>query len=172
MIGSPRQATAWFLLDIWVGDAPTTGTPRLWSNRRKVMARSLRHVATLAAIGVLLGASLGHAAGPLTVQLAPQSNSGESGTATLTEDGAKTKVSVNVTGAPAGVAQPLHVHKGTCAQLDPKPTYGLTTLSGGKSDATIDVPLATLQGGKFAINGHKSAQDVSTYVFCGDIPGK
>jgi hypothetical protein len=35
---------------------------------------------------------------------------------------------------------------------------------------TIDVPLSTLQSGGFAINGHKSAQDAKTYVFCGNIP--
>ena len=136
------------------------------------MALSFRHVRTMAAIGVLVGASLANAAGPLTVQLGPQNNSNEKGSATLTEEGTKTKVSVNVTGAPAGVPQPLHIHKGTCAQLDPKPAYGLATLINGKSETTIDVPLASLQGDKFAINGHKSAQDVNTYVFCGEIPGK
>jgi hypothetical protein len=70
------------------------------------------------------------------------------------------------------VAQPLHVHKGACAKLDPKPAYGLATLTNGKSETTIDVPLASLEAGGFAINGHKSAQDVNTYVFCGDIPAK
>jgi hypothetical protein len=110
------------------------------------------------------------AAGPVTVQLTPQSNSGESGTATLTEAGSKTKVVLDVKGAPAGTPQPVHVHKGTCDKLDEKPTYGLTTLSNGKSETTIDASLASLQSGGFAINGHKSAQDVKTYVFCGNIP--
>ena len=63
----------------------------------------------------------------------------------------------------------MHVHKGTCAQLDPAPSYGLTTLADGKSETVIDVPLSTLQKEQFAINGHKSAAEASTYVFCGNI---
>ena len=135
------------------------------------MTRSLALALALAGLLGIVGAGLAEAAGPVTVQLAPQNNSGESGTATLTADGTKTKVAVVIKGGPAGVPQPLHVHKGTCAQLDPKPAYGLTTLTGGKSETTIDVPLTQLQTGGFAINGHKSAQDANTYVFCGNIPG-
>ena len=135
------------------------------------MVRSFRIAVATAGMLLAAGAGLADAAGPVTVSLTPQNNSGESGTATLTEEGAKTKVVITVTGAPPGVAQPLHVHKGTCAKLDPKPAYGLTTMANGKSETTIDVPLRTLQTGGFAINGHKSAQEASTYVFCGNIPG-
>ena len=138
------------------------------------MARSRGRILILTAILVLFGAEAGvaQAAGPVTVPLTPQNGSGESGTATLTEQGAKTKVTVAVNGTPAGVAQPLHVHKGTCQKLDPKPSYGLATLTDGKSETTIDVSLPALQAGGFAINGHKSAQEVNTYVFCGNIPTK
>lgn len=135
------------------------------------MVRSLG--LALATVAMLVGGiGLAEAAGPVTVRLTPQNNSGESGTATLTEQGTKTQVVVAVNGAPPGVAQPLHVHKGTCAQLDPKPTYGLASLTGGKSETTIDAPLTSLQAGGFAINGHKSAQDANTYVFCGNIPAQ
>jgi len=130
----------------------------------------LRVVPVLVLLAALIGAREGRAAGPVTVKLAPQNNSGESGTATLTEEGGKTKVVVSVTGQPAGVAQPMHIHKGTCDKLDPKPTYGLPSLINGKSEATVDVSLADLQKGGYAINGHKSAQEVSTYVYCGAIP--
>lgn len=130
----------------------------------------LRVVPVLVLLAALIGAREGRAAGPVTVKLAPQNNSGESGTATLTEEGGKTKVAVSVTGQPAGVAQPMHIHKGTCDKLDPKPTYGLPSLVNGKSEATVDVSLADLQKGGYAINGHKSAQEVSTYVYCGAIP--
>jgi hypothetical protein len=133
------------------------------------MPRSLALMLVMAGL-VLAGAGRAGAAGPVTVQLTPQNNSGESGTATLTEAGSKTKVVVAVTGAPVGAAQPMHVHKGPCDKLDPKPAYGLASLTNGKSETTIDVPLKTLQTGGYAINGHKSAQDVNTYVFCGAIP--
>lgn len=127
----------------------------------------------LAVLGILAvgGAGVGYGAEPITVQLGPLNNSGESGTAVLTDAGPKTKVVVEIKGAPAGVGQPLHVHKGTCAQLDPKPAWGLTTLTGGKSETTIDVPIGDLRKG-YAINGHKSAQEASTYVFCGNIPSQ
>jgi Cu/Zn superoxide dismutase len=134
------------------------------------MARYLSLALALAGMLAIAGTGPAQAAGPVTVQLTPQNSSGETGTATLTPEGNKTKVAVAINGAPAGVAQPLHVHKGTCTQLDPKPAYGLTTLSNGKSETTIDVPLNTLQTSAFAINGHKSAQDAKTYVFCGNIP--
>jgi Cu/Zn superoxide dismutase len=126
-------------------------------------------ILVLALLAVLVPRE-GGAAGPVTVTLKPQNNSGESGTATLTEEGSKTKVTVSVTGQPAGTPQPMHIHKGTCAQLDPKPTYGLPSLVDGKSEATVDVSLEDLQHGEFAINGHKSAQEASVYVYCGEIP--
>jgi hypothetical protein len=136
------------------------------------MTRYLGFVLAMAALVGVAGAAPAGAAGPVSVQLAPQSNSGESGTATLSEQGTKTKVVVAVTGQPTGVAQPLHIHKGTCSQLDPKPAYGLATLTNGKSETTVDVSLTALKAGGFAINGHKSAQDVKTYVFCGNIPAQ
>jgi len=72
---------------------------------------------------LLLGAtSFALAADTASTSLQPQNNSGESGTATLTKAGDnQTKVVLEVQGAPAGVSQPVHIHKGTCAKLDPKP---------------------------------------------------
>ena len=55
-----------------------------------------------------------------------------------------------------------------CLNGDPKPAFGLTTLTDGKSETTIDVPIGDLRKG-YAINGHKSAQEANTYVFCGNI---
>lgn len=119
----------------------------------------------------LAGAAIASAADPVTVTLNPLNDSGESGTATLTDLGnGKVKVEVSVTGAPAGVVQPMHIHKGTCANLTAKPTYPLTSLTDGKSVTEIEASLADLQNGDFAINGHKSAQEASIYVYCGDIP--
>lgn len=134
------------------------------------MTRSVGIALALAGMLGVAGARPAVAVGPVTVQLTPQNNSSETGTATLTEAEGKTKVVIAVKGQPAGVPQPVHVHKGTCSQLDPKPAYGLATLTDGKSETTIDASLASLQSGGFAINGHKSAADAKTYVFCGNIP--
>ena len=130
---------------------------------------------TWSAVGiglVVAGLTISASAAEVTVKLNPHSNSGEAGTAKLSDaPGGKTKVVVSVSGQPAA-AQPMHIHKGTCANLDPAPAYGLPSLQNGKAEATVDVPLKTLQGGKFAINGHKSAQEAKTYVFCGEIPAQ
>jgi hypothetical protein len=107
------------------------------------------------------------AADSSTVTLSPSGGSSESGTATLTKDGAKTKVVLDVKGADG--TQPAHIHKGTCANLDPKPTYPLAPVTGGKSETVVNASLDDLQKGGYAINGHKSTQDLKTYVFCGEI---
>jgi len=119
---------------------------------------------------LLLGVTSALAADSATAKLAPQNSSGESGTATLTKAGDnQTKVVLDVKGAPSGAAQPVHIHKGTCDTLDPKPAYPLSPLVNGKSESTVNASLDSLEKGGFAINGHKSAQEVSTYVFCGKI---
>jgi hypothetical protein len=127
--------------------------------------------------GIALIAGLGgvsaRAADSITVKLGPQNNSGESGTATLTDAGNKqTKVVLSVTGGAAGVSQPVHIHKGTCDQLDPKPAFPLSPVVDGKSETTVKVSLDDLEYGKYAINGHKSAKEAKTYVFCGNIAEK
>lgn len=116
-------------------------------------------------------ASSAAAAEPMTVKLAPQSGSGESGTATLTAVGQETKVVISITGAPAGTPQPTHIHKGTCDKLDPKPAFPLSPVVDGKSETTVKASMDDLMKTKYAINGHKSAQDLKTYVFCGNIGG-
>ncbi|MFN2460579.1 MAG: hypothetical protein ABR591_07830 [Candidatus Velthaea sp.] len=101
--------------------------------------------------------------------LTAQNSSNEIGTVTLTSVGDKTKVDVAIANAPAGVAQPIHVHEGTCAKLDPKPKYPLTTVMEGVSTTTLDVPMDKLIAGGMAVNVHKSTSDIPTYVACGDL---
>lgn len=107
---------------------------------------------------------------PVTVTMKAQNNSGESGTTTLTSQDGKTRVVINLTGAPAGVAQPAHIHKGTCANLDPKPAFPLTNVMDGKSTTTVDVSLDALMKEQFAVNVHKSGAEAAVYVSCGEIP--
>ena len=126
--------------------------------------------ALVLAVLMLSVTSLALAADSASAKLEPQNNSGESGTATLTKAGDnQTKVVLDLKGAPAGASQPVHIHKGTCANLDPKPAYPLSPVVNGKSETTVNASLDSLEKGGYAINGHKSAQDVKTYVFCGPI---
>ena len=125
-------------------------------------------VALFACALLLVTASVVLAQDTVTVKLEPQSGSNESGTATLHKAGSnETKVTIQMSGSPAE-AQPTHIHKGTCANLDPKPAFPLSPVTGGKSETTVKASMDELQKG-YAINGHKSAQDLKTYVFCGDI---
>ena len=105
----------------------------------------------------------------VTVKLAPQNKSGESGTARLTPMGDQTKVEISLKGAPKGTPQPAHIHAGTCAKLDPKPKQGLDNVVDGKSTTTVPVKLEELMKGGNAINVHKSTDDIQTYVACGNI---
>jgi hypothetical protein len=131
---------------------------------------SLRIAAATAAL-ILATSTFALAAGPVKFALNPQNKSGETGAVTMTQDGANVVVAVTTTGAPEATAQPIHIHKGTCATLDPKPLYPLTTLQGGTSTTTLkDMTLAQLQTGDYAINIHHSTSDVPTYYACGDIP--
>jgi hypothetical protein len=104
----------------------------------------------------------------VNVRIHAQNKSGESGTAKLTPEGAdKTRVEVSLKGAPSGTPQPAHIHEGTCKKLDPKPKYGLENVVDGKSSTIVPVGIDAVRG--MAINVHKSAQDLKTYVACGDI---
>jgi hypothetical protein len=107
----------------------------------------------------------------LTVDLAAQNDSGESGSATLTADGPKTKVVLALGNPASDSPQPAHIHKGTCADLAPEPAYPLANVVDGASEATVDVPLEELEGGRFAINVHKSEAEAEVYVSCGNIGG-
>lgn len=108
--------------------------------------------------------------GALVVPIAAQSGSNQTGTATLTAQGDKTQVVIALNGMPAGSQEPAHIHQGTCSKLNPKPAYPLSTVSDGQSATTVDVPLASLQTGQFAINVHQSTSNLGTYVACGNIP--
>jgi len=135
-----------------------------------MVARTLTVVAVAFAVLLAVASSV-PAQDSVTVKLDPQSNSGTSGTATLSKAGDKqTKVTISTQGGGAD-AQPTHIHKGTCANLDAKPAFPLSPVTGGKSETTVNASLDDLKKGGYAINGHKSAQDLKTYVFCGDIKG-
>ncbi len=103
------------------------------------------------------------------VQLQEQNFSGEAGTATLTAEGSKTRVEI-VMASFAANPQPAHIHKGTCDKLDPTPAYPLKNVVQGNSSTTVvNISLADLLAGKYAINLHRSAKDLKTYVACGNI---
>jgi hypothetical protein len=115
--------------------------------------------------GMTMGTTM---AKPIQIHLTGQNDSGESGTATLMDGAKGLIVKLRVTGGSA--AQPVHIHKGTCAKLDPKPAYPLKTVIDGSSETTVPgITIAELLKAPYAINVHKSTSEIPTYVACGNI---
>ena len=99
-------------------------------------------------------------------------SSGVSGTATLTPLGKRTKVTLELevrSAGPVSQPKPAHIHEGSCAKLDPKPTYGLGDVRSGKSTTTVSARLSDLRYGSFAVNVHESAAQLETHVACGNL---
>ena len=83
-------------------------------------------------------------------------------------------------------AHPAHIHSGTCAELGDV-VLPLTDVAaiGGESERTgaasaipvknsvtvVDMPLQEIIDGGHAINVHLSADEIDTYIACGDIGG-
>lgn len=104
------------------------------------------------------------------VKLDELNTSGQKGEATITQTGTSTvKVIVTITGKPSKVAMPSHIHVGTC----PTPgdvKYPLANVDKGAAQTELPITLEQLTSGlPLAINVHKSATDIKTYVACGDI---
>ena len=82
---------------------------------------------------------------------------------------------------------PAHIHVGSCAELDPNPTFMLTNVAPVSSAAapagdaaaipversvtTVDASLDELSTGGYAINIHQSVDDIGTYIACGNLSG-
>ena len=92
------------------------------------------------------------------------------------------------------VTHPAHIHKGTCAELDPNPAYPLDNVGPRLTDdeelpdpedvkgsltanpveysqTEIEANLEDLLGEAYALNVHESDQNVTNYIACGDLGG-
>lgn len=104
-----------------------------------------------------------------TIALGVQNNSGESGSAVLIEKDGKVTVSLDMTGFTADVAQPAHIHSGSCPDVGAV-AYPLTNVVNGKSETVLDTTFAKLDAKEpLAINVHKSAAESKNYVSCGNL---
>lgn len=123
----------------------------------------------LSLVALLAGCGSDGGSNEMTVSLGEQNGSTQSGEATLTRvDDSTTHVVLSIGGG-GSTPQPAHIHKGSCAQLDPTPEYPLEDVVDGESSTHVNVSLDELRDGEFAINVHKSAAALQTYVACGDI---
>ena len=104
----------------------------------------------------------------IVVELVEQNSSGQAGTATLAIEGDTTGITIELIAATGGVGDslPTHVHKGTCADLDPEAAFTLPDTFDGISGDTIDVPYEELKG-QYSIDVH--AMGGGDLVSCGEI---
>ncbi len=108
----------------------------------------------------------------ITVNLAAENNSGESGTAVLKEENGKTTVTINLTGYTKDVSQPAHIHIGACPGVGAV-KYPLTDMVNGKSVTVLSVTLDQLkQSLPLGLNVHKSDQEITNYTACGELSSK
>jgi CHRD domain len=115
--------------------------------------------------------------GPRSVKVSmnPDNNSGQAGSALVTELGAKSvRVQVSIKKSDVPEAEAAHIHQGRCGMVGPI-SAGLTPLGLDpadetlfSSDTTVTFDFAQLVAGPFAINVHDS-RDLGLYVSCGDI---
>jgi hypothetical protein len=130
--------------------------------------------------GMALSGAMAQESGmTVTVILEEYENSGFSGTAVLTETtGGDTHVSMELVGGELEGNHPTHIHTGTCDDFDPNPLYPLETVNlspvddAGISETDIDdVQLSELFDGEYVILVHKSPEELTNYLVCGEIGG-
>jgi hypothetical protein len=117
-------------------------------------------------------------ASSLTIPMNEQNNSGQSGSATLTDTPAGLDIVVSIKRSSVPGSQNAHVHEGRCdnvlaitAGLRPiSTTADVPTFDGDQIvfKTTLQTTLAKIRDGNHVINVH-DARDNSLYVSCGEI---
>ncbi len=103
----------------------------------------------------------------LSIKLAPQSNSEQSGSATIGEENGKVVVTLSLAGGNYTLPQPAHFHEGTC-EAPGKIVYPLKDAEGGQSKTTLDTTLESLNDQTpLILNVHKSNAELKVYTACG-----
>jgi plastocyanin len=77
---------------------------------------------------------------------------------------------------------PVHIHQGTCDELDPAPLYPLSDIGPQEgvsvagsasaveiSETTVEASLDDIATGQNAFNVHESADNIGNYIACGEI---
>ena len=106
----------------------------------------------------------------IDINMGAMNGSKQDGSAHLVQQGGSVAVTVQLFNEPKGASEPAHIHQGTCEKLNPAPYKPLHNVVGGKSQTTVaGLTIAELKKGHFAINAHKSAADLKTYVSCGTL---
>lgn len=129
----------------------------------------LRTALAAAAIAALAGAAAGAYPATLNLKLYAQNRPGKTGTATLQQLPGGVGILVEMAGGQNGT-QTVHIHTGSCANLNPIPRYTLTDMVDGSSRTMVPgISLGDLLEGKYVIDVHESSADSQRYVACAAI---
>ncbi len=110
------------------------------------------------------------AGGSLQINMGQQNKSGQAGNASVVDAKGGVNVAIHIKSEPKGASEPAHIHKGSCTKLDPAPWKPLNPVVNGQSFTHLKgVSVAEIKKGAHATNVHKSANDLKTYVSCGDL---
>ncbi len=138
-----------------------------------------RYVLTAVAFACLGGAAfavpntmhhMGNALHPsiININMAPQGGSRQNGTARINQVGSNVVVKIAIFNEPSGAVEPAHIHRGSCAHLNPSPYKPLKSVVNGTSVTSLPMSIRDLKRGQFAVNVH-DAKKLTHYVSCGDI---
>ena len=131
--------------------------------------RALRTAFVAATLGAIACTTAGADPSTLSLKLYAQNRPGETGTATFEQIPSGVTIVVSLAGGQNGT-QPVHIHAGTCANLNPVPKYTLTDIVRGSSTTTISgVTVDDLLKGNYVIDVHESSADIKRYVACAPI---
>jgi Cu/Zn superoxide dismutase len=130
---------------------------------------------TVATVGIALAVDTppnntegGKPAQSQVFKLNPTGQSGQSGTVTITSQGATTKVVIALTGEPDGAHQPTHIHVGDCAHPGAV-KIPLTDIVAGHSTTVIAKPYSEVVVAGTSINTHKSLAEINVYKACANL---
>ena len=97
-------------------------------------------------------------------------NSGQVGTVTLFHAGAKTRVVVDLKGAPPGRLQSVRIYRGpSCDDLAPQPQYYLADMHNGRSVSPANLPQEKLLSGNYNVVVFSSNQAGARATACGHL---
>lgn len=106
----------------------------------------------------------------LRVNLDARNDSGQNGIATLLPDGRKTRVVIDMSGAPEKVVQPASIHIGGCDRPGQSAKWILKPLRDGRSITVVPASIDTLVKQQAAINIRRGGGRDAP-VACGGITG-
>ncbi len=159
VLGLCATAAAAFALTACGGGGKTSNGNNKTTTGTRVKEMNPMHAAHNAISGHLLNVNMG-----------AMNGSKQDGAASMGDEKNGVRVLIHLYNEPSGASEPAHIHQGSCKKLNPAPWKPLKNVVNGTSNTFVSgVTIGEIKKGTYAINVHKSANDLKTYVSCGDL---